>query len=196
MAMKTKKILGGWRSVGTCQVLLCATMMMGCSATGESGGDLTPTSQARQALEATATPAAFTVKFDVPTGVALSDISVIGGLSVRAADRVQIPGLLASIDGAVEISNDAQVEQVSAHSSVRLGDRTRIKGAVQAGTTLTKGNQATIGGTVTTSSPPVPRSIQWSVPITSAALDLWCTQQDHAGCWRWLVRSLSSAGSA
>jgi len=177
--MKTKKILGGRFSIGACQALLCATIMMGCSATGENGGDLSSSSQARQALDATATPAAFTVKFDVPTGVALSDISVIGGLSVRAADRVQIPGILASIDGAVEISNDAQVDQVSARSSVRLGDRTRISGAVQAGTTLSKGNQVTIGGTVTTSSPPVPQSIQWSVPATSAAFGAVALEPDR-----------------
>ena len=78
------------------------------------------------------------MKFDVPSGVSLSDVAVVGAQSVRVADRAQAPGFVTSSAGSVTVGNDASIETVSARSSIALGDRAKVKGSVQAGTTLTK----------------------------------------------------------
>lgn len=143
-------------------------LIAACSSGSESAkeGEL---GEVSQAVEGVAVPAPFTMRFDIPTGVALSDVSVIGAQSVIAADRSQIAGTVSSIDSSVTVRNDAKVGAVTSRSTISLGDRTKVGGAVRAGTTLSKGSGVTIGGTVTTNSPPVPRTVQWTVPATAAA---------------------------
>jgi hypothetical protein len=163
------RILGGSRRFTVAsRTLLSLSVIVACSS-GTGSSSETEIGESSQAVTAVAVPAAFNMKFDIPTGVALSDVSVIGSQWVRAADRVQVPGVLSSIDGSVTVMNDARVSTITSHSSVSLGDRTKVNGSVRAGTTLTKGNQVTISGTVTTNSPPIPRSVQWTVAATAAA---------------------------